>query len=126
MLSVASDCGLRASEVTRLRVCNIDGDQIISRVVSTRKDAEDRNVIFRPRSSTCCTAMVEGQPKRQDAGVAPERRWLFPAATIISRRASSAGFSGTRWKAAGLRKALFLPSLVIPLQPPYSDAKTFG
>ena len=35
MLSLAYGCGLRASEVTRLRVCDIDSDQMIIRVVQS-------------------------------------------------------------------------------------------
>src|SRR6476620_6902095 len=40
MLSLAYGCGLRASEVTRLRVCDIDSEQMIIRVVQSkgRKD----------------------------------------------------------------------------------------
>ena len=36
MLSLAYGCGLRASEVVRLRVCDIDSEQMIIRVVQSK------------------------------------------------------------------------------------------
>jgi len=42
MLSLAYGCGLRASEVARLRACDIDSDQMIIRVVQS-KGRKDRN-----------------------------------------------------------------------------------
>src|SRR5271166_991034 len=45
MLSLAYGCGLRASEVARLRVCDIDSEQMIIRVVQS-KGRKDRHVML--------------------------------------------------------------------------------
>ena len=45
MLSLAYGCGLRASEVVRLRACDIDSEQMIIRVVQS-KGRKDRNVML--------------------------------------------------------------------------------
>ncbi len=77
MLSLAYGCGLRASEVTRLRVCDIDSDQMIIRVVQS-KGRKDRNVMLPSEILDLLRQWWKARPKRRDAGVAPERRWLFP------------------------------------------------
>jgi integrase/recombinase XerD len=57
MLTLAYGCGLRAGEVVRLRVCDIDSAQMIIRVVQS-KGRKDRNVMaaahdhLRPWGST--------------------------------------------------------------------------
>jgi hypothetical protein len=55
MLSVAYGCGLRASEVTRLRVCDIDSDQMIIRVVQS-KGGKDRNVMLLISTEFSCAS----------------------------------------------------------------------
>ena len=44
LLTIAYGCGLRAGEVVRLRVCDIDGAQKIIRIVQS-KGRKDRNVM---------------------------------------------------------------------------------
>ena len=77
MLSLAYGCGLRASEVARLRVCDIDSEQMIIRVVQS-KGRKDRNVMLPPEILDLLRQWWKARPKRRDAGVAPEQRWLFP------------------------------------------------
>jgi integrase/recombinase XerD len=57
MLTLAYGCGLRASEVVRLRACDIDSEQMIIRVVQA-KGRKDRNVMLPPEILTVA-AMVE-------------------------------------------------------------------
>ena len=47
MLTLAYGCGLRASEVVRLRACDIDSEQMIIRIVQS-KGRKDRNVMLPP------------------------------------------------------------------------------
>ena len=47
MLTLSYGCGLRAGEVVRLRVCDIDSTQMIIRVVQS-KGRKDRHVMLPP------------------------------------------------------------------------------
>ena len=53
MLSLAYGCGLRSSEVVRLRVGDIDREQKIIRIVQS-KGRKDRYVMLPRRSWFCC------------------------------------------------------------------------
>ena len=110
MLSVAYGCGLRASEVTRLRVCDIDSDQMIIRVVQA-KGRKDRNVMLPPEILDLLRQWWKARPKRRDAGVPPQQRWLFPGrhGHLTTRQFGRLFKDAT--KAAGLRKAVSLHSL---------------
>ena len=77
LLSLAYGCGLRASEVARLRACDIDSDQMIIRVVQS-KGRKDRNVMLPPEILDLLRQWWKARPKRHDAGVPPQQRWLFP------------------------------------------------
>ena len=110
MLSLAYGCGLRASEVARLRVCDIDSEQMIIRVVQS-KGRKDRNVMLPVEILDLLRQWWKARPKRRDAGVAPERRWLFPGrAGHLTTRQFGRLFKDAA-KAAGLRKAVSLHSL---------------
>jgi integrase/recombinase XerD len=116
MLSLAYGCGLRASEVARLRVCDIPGsspgtsDQMIIRVVQS-KGRKDRNVMLPPEILYLLRQWWKARPKRRDAGVTPFRRWLFPGrAGHLTTRQFGRLFKDAA-KAAGLRKAVSLHSL---------------
>src|SRR5271165_4148026 len=86
MLSLAYGCGLRASEVARLRACDIPGsspgtsEQMIIRVVQS-KGRKDRNVMLPAEILDLLRQRWKVRPTRRDAGVAPERCWLFPGRT---------------------------------------------
>ena len=77
MLSLAYGCGLRAGEVVRLRVGDIDSAQNIIRIVQS-KGRKDRNVMLPANILGLLRQWWRERPTRQDAGVAKERRWLFP------------------------------------------------
>jgi integrase/recombinase XerD len=77
MLTLAYGCGLRASEVVRLRACDIDSEQMIIRVVHA-KGRKDRNVMLPAEILDLLRRWWKSRPTKRDAGVAPEQRWLFP------------------------------------------------
>ncbi|HJZ18403.1 MAG TPA: tyrosine-type recombinase/integrase [Stellaceae bacterium] len=112
MLTLAYGCGLRASEVVRLRACDIDSEQMIIRIVQS-KGRKDRNVMLPAEILDLLRQWWKARPTRRDAGVAPEQRWLFPGR--IDRQATTARQFGRLFKetakAAGLRKAVSLHSL---------------
>jgi integrase/recombinase XerD len=128
MLTLAYGCGLRASEVVRLRACDIDSEQMIIRVVQS-KGRKDRNVMLPPEILDLLRQWWKERPTRRDAGVAREQRWLFPGASMVTPRlrASSAGCSSRRRKRLGCaRRSLFI-RCVIPSQPICSrTARIFG
>ena len=110
MLSLAYGCGLRASEVARLRACDIDSDQMIIRVVQS-KGRKDRNVMLPPEILDLLRQWWKARPKRRDAGVPPQQRWLFPGRQgHLTTRQFGRLFKDAA-KAAGLRKAVSLHSL---------------
>ncbi len=77
MLSLAYGCGLRTGEVVRLRAGDIDSAQNIIRIVQS-KGRKDRNVMLPANILGLLRQWWRERPTRQDAGVAKERRWLFP------------------------------------------------
>ena len=112
MLTLAYGCGLRASEVVRLRACDIDSEQMIIRIVQS-KGRKDRNVMLPAEILDLLRQWWKARPTRRDAGVAPEQRWLFPGR--IDRQPMTTRQFGRLFKeaakAAGLRKAVSLHSL---------------
>ena len=77
MLSLAYGCGMRAGEVVRLRVGDIDSAQNIIRIVQA-KGRKDRNVMLPADILDLLRQWWRERPTRQDTGVAKERLWLFP------------------------------------------------
>ena len=112
MLTLAYGCGLRASEVVRLRVCDIDSEQMIIRIVQS-KGRKDRHVMLPAEILDLLRQWWKKRPTKRDAGVAREQRWLFPGP--IDRHPTTARQFGRLFKeaakAAGLRKAVSLHSL---------------
>ncbi len=118
MLTLAYGCGLRASEVVRLRACDIDSEQMIIRVVQA-KGRKDRLVMLPAEILDLLRQWWKVRPIRRDAGVAPEQRWLFPGR--IDRQPTTARQFGRLFKeaakAAGCaRRSLFI-RCAIPSQP---------
>ena len=77
MLAISYGCGLRAGEVARLTVGDIDSAQMIIRVVQG-KGRKDRNVML---PSDVLALLKQWWPERQkwhDAAMAPNERWIFP------------------------------------------------
>jgi hypothetical protein len=63
MLTLAYGCGLRAGEVVRLRAGDIDGEQMIIRIVQS-KGRKDRLSLRRSRSKLGCRSASAGSPLR--------------------------------------------------------------
>ena len=78
MLSLAYGCGLRAGEVVRLRVGDIDSAQNIIRIVQS-KGRKDRNVMLPAEVLGLLRDWWKERPARKDAGVPLPDRWLFPS-----------------------------------------------
>jgi integrase len=73
MLSLAYGCGLRASEVARLRACDIDSEQMIIRIVQS-KGRKDRNVML-PADREPARAPDHAAPQCGLSGDASRRIW---------------------------------------------------
>jgi site-specific recombinase XerD len=112
MLTLAYGCGLRAGEVVRLRVGDIDSEQMIIRIMQS-KGRKDRHVMLPPEVLDLLRQWWKLRPSRHDAGVAPEQLWLFPGRSErlpLTTRQFGRLFKEAA-KAAGLRKALSLHTL---------------
>jgi integrase/recombinase XerD len=112
MLSLAYGCGLRSSEVVRLRVGDIDREQKIIRIVQS-KGRKDRYVMLPAAVLVLLRQWWKARPSADDAGVAPEQCWLFPGRS--DHRPLTTRQFGRLFKeaaqAAGLRKTISLHSL---------------
>ena len=113
MLTVAYGCGLRASEVVRLRAGNIDSEQMIIRIVQS-KGGKDRHVMLPAEILELLRQWWKARPTASaDAGVAPQHRLLFPGRRDhqpLTTRQFGRLFKEAA-KAAGLRKPVSLHSL---------------
>jgi len=112
MLSLAYGCGLRAGEVVRLRVGDIDSAQDIIRIVQS-KGRKDRNVMLPADILSLLRQWWRERPTRQDAGVPLPDRWLFPSRVgrrCLTTRQFARLFQATV-AAAGIRKPVTLHSL---------------
>ena len=69
--------GLRASEVVRLKVKDIDCAQNIIRVEQS-KGRKDRHVMLSPEMLALLRQWWKVRPRYDDRGVPPQERWLFP------------------------------------------------
>ena len=77
MLTISYGCGLRAGEVTRLKVGDIDSAQGVIRVAQG-KGQKDRNVMLPPDVHSLTRQWWMDRPTRHDEGVPVRERWLFP------------------------------------------------
>jgi integrase/recombinase XerD len=105
MLTISYGCGLRAGEVTRLTVGDIDGAQNIIRVLQA-KGRKDRNVMLPPAVLALLREWWRERSARDDAGMPPAERWIFPSygrRKPITPRQFSRLFREAV-KAAGIRK----------------------
>lgn len=112
MLSLAYGCGLRSSEVVRLRVGDIDREQKIIRIVQA-KGRKDRYVMLPAEALVLLRQWWKARPRAADAGVASEQRWLFPGRSDhrpLTTRQFGRLFKEAA-KAAALRKTVSLHSL---------------
>jgi integrase/recombinase XerD len=77
LLSLGYGCGLRAGEVVRLKVKDIDRAQNIIRVEQS-KSRKDRNVMLSSEMLDLLRQWWKVRPSRYDAGIPLQERWLFP------------------------------------------------
>jgi site-specific recombinase XerD len=112
MLSLAYGCGLRAGEVVRLRVGDIDSAQTIIRIVQS-KGRKDRNVMLPADILSLLRQWWRERPTRKDAGAPLADRWLFPSRVgkgCLTTRQFARLFRATV-AAAGIRKPVSLHTL---------------
>jgi site-specific recombinase XerD len=113
-LDLAADmaCGLRASEVVRLKVKHIDRAQNIIRVEQS-KGRKDRNVMLSAEMLDLLRQWWKVRPSRHDAGTPMQERWLFPGAkhgqTMSTRQLNRLFHEAA--DAAGIRKGVTLHAL---------------
>ncbi len=111
MLSLAYGCGMRAGEVVRLRVGDIDGAQNIIRIVQS-KGRKDRNVMLPADILGLLRDWWKERPIGQDKGVPGPDRVLFPGyrGRHLSARQISRLFKEAA-RAAGITKPVTLHTL---------------
>ena len=111
MLSLAYGCGMRAGEVVRLRVGDIDGAQNIIRIVQS-KGRKDRNVMLPGDILVLLRDWWKERPTGQDKGVPGPERVLFPGyrGRHLSARQISRLFKQAA-EAAGITKPVTLHTL---------------
>jgi integrase/recombinase XerD len=113
LLSLGYGCGLRASEIVRLKVKHIDRAQKIIRIEQS-KGSKDRNVMLPDEMLDLLRQWWKARPSRHDAGTPLSERWLFPsrktAGTPITTRHLNRLFHEAA-DAAGIKKGVTLHTL---------------
>ena len=112
LLGLGYGCGLRASEVVRLKVKHIDSAQNIIRIEQS-KGRKDRNVMLSPETLDLLRQWWKARPSRSEAGTPMEERWLFPGnrrGKPMTTRQLSRLFHEAA-DAAGIKKAVTLHAL---------------
>jgi site-specific recombinase XerD len=111
MLSLAYGCGMRAGEVVRLRVGDIDGEQKIIRIVQS-KGRKDRNVMLPADILGLLREWWKERPTSQDKDVPGPQRVIFPGyrGRHLSPRQNSRLFKQAA-RAAGITKPVTLHTL---------------
>jgi site-specific recombinase XerD len=112
LLSLGYGCGLRASEVVRLKVKHIDSAQKIIRVEQS-KGRKDRNVMLSPETLDLLRQWWKARRSPYDAGTPVAERWLFPGnrrGKPMTTRQLSRLFHEAA-DAAGIKKAVTLHAL---------------
>jgi integrase/recombinase XerD len=111
-LSLCYGCGLRAGEVVRLKVKDIDRAQNIIRVEQS-KGRKDRHVMLSPKMLALLRQWWKVRPSRYDAGIPLQERWLFPGikgGKPMTTRQLSRLFHEAA-DAAGIKKSVTLHAL---------------
>ena len=112
MLTLCYGCGLRAGEVCRLKAGDIDSELNIIRIVQA-KGRKDRHVMLPPEVLDLLRQWWRVRPGRDDSGVPPKERWLFPGrrrGQALTTRQLSRLFHEAA-EAAGIKKPVTLHSL---------------
>jgi integrase/recombinase XerD len=112
LLSLGYGGGLRAGEVVRLKVKDIDRAQNIIRVEQS-KGRKDRHVMLSPEMLALLREWWKARPTRWDVSVPPQERLLFPGrkpGKSMTTRQLSRLFHETA-DAAGIKKSVTLHAL---------------
>jgi len=113
LLSLGYGCGLRASEIVRLKVKHIEKAQKIIRIEQS-KGRKDRNVMLPDEMLGLLRQWWRVRPRRHDAGIPLQERWLFPsrksAGRPITTRHLNRLFHAAA-DAAGIKKGMTLHTL---------------
>ncbi|MEL6878761.1 MAG: tyrosine-type recombinase/integrase [Pseudomonadota bacterium] len=111
MLSLAYGCGMRAGEVVRLKVGDIDSAQNIIRIVQA-KGRKDRNVMLPADILSLLRDWWKERPTGQDRGLPEPQRVIFPGycGKHLSARQISRLFKQAA-RAAGITKPVTLHTL---------------
>src|ERR1700758_1530560 len=107
LLSLGYGCGLRASEIVRLKVKHIDRAQNIIRIEQS-KGRKDRHVMLSDEMLGLLRQWWKARPSRGEATTPLEERWLFPGrrpGEPLTTRQLSRLFRETA-EAAGIKKAV--------------------
>ncbi len=112
MLSLAYGCGMRAGEVVRLKVGDIDSGQGIIRIVQSKGD-KDRHVMLPDAILELLRQCWCERSTHHDAGIPPKERYLFPGRGFykpLTTRQLNRVFHETA-DAAGITKPVTVRSL---------------
>jgi len=112
MLSLSYGCGLRAGEVVRLKVKDIDSAQKIIRIEQS-KGRKDRNVMLPAETLDLLRQWWKSRPSRHDEATPLPERWLFPGkrpGKPMTTRQLSRLFHEAA-DAAGIKKSVTLHAL---------------
>jgi integrase/recombinase XerD len=113
LLSLGYGCGLRASEIVRLKVRHIDRAQKIIRIEQS-KGRKDRNVMLPEEMPGLLRQWWKARPRRHDLGVPLQERWLFPSRKSASRPITTRHLNRLFHEAvdaAGIKKGVTLHTL---------------
>ena len=113
LLSLGYGCGLRASEIVRLKVKHIDRAQNII-LIKQSKGRKDRNVMLPDEMLGLLRQWWKARPSRYDAGTPLQERWLFPSRKSAGRPITTRHLNRLFHEAAdaaGIRKAVTLHTL---------------
>src|SRR5438876_8815112 len=84
LLSLGYGCGLRASEIVRLKVKHIDKAQNIIRIEQS-KGRKDRNVMLPEKMLGLLRQWWKARPSRYDTQTPVPERWLFPSRKLAGK-----------------------------------------
>jgi site-specific recombinase XerD len=112
LLSLGYGCGLRSSEIVRLKVKHIDSAQKIVRIEQS-KGRKDRNVMLSKEMLGLLRQWWKARPSRGEAATPLAERWLFPG-----RRPGAPMTARQLWRlfhetaeAAGIKKGVTMHTL---------------
>jgi len=113
LLSLGYGCGLRASEIVRLKVKHIDKAQSVIRIEQS-KGRKDRNVMLPQEMLGLLRQWWRVRPSRHDAGIPLPERWLFPSRKAAGRPITTRHLNRLFHEAAdaaGIKKGVTLHTL---------------